>query len=421
MKRRITRIIGGLLIVGILATIALIVVTSRSASATTGVNDTAADAGIAQTSQSFDTLVFDYDADGHLDFLYSPQNAAAGRQLWHSNGDGTYTLAAHLKSASTNDMHGCATGDFDHNGQADIFCTMGAIHGSRTKADPVWLQQPDHSFMLDESAGLGGTAIDPLGRGYTAITLDANNDGNPDLFLDNLSPRPDGQPTPNRLYLNAGFDPVSGAWLGFQDAGAASGLEVEGQGNRGCDFTTDLNHDGNADIVFCGQHRMYFYEGDGLGHFTDASKAVNVPNFFAADAKLADINSDAIPDLVYIRAGQEGVRLGRIQGGFAGLATLTHAMTAGRAVETTDINGDGITDIYALQGNGPPGCTMSACPTNRPDYLYLGGTDGKYTETLIPQAGAGSGDTVDAIGSGLIVANGANLTTGPLQLLTWTP
>jgi hypothetical protein len=146
---------------------------------------------------------------------------------------------------------------------------------------------------------------------------------------------------------------------------------------------------------------------------------------FVSDVRLVDLNGDGYVDLVYIRNGQEGVRLGSASGLF-GPQTLTHALTFGRTLEVADVNGDGIADIYALEANGLPGCTT--CLTNYPDYLYLGGKTalGKYTSTLAAQADAtGSGDTVNAIrvngATDLLVGNGANLMNGPLQLLAVQP
>jgi hypothetical protein len=384
----------------------------------------AAQAGVAQTDQSFDTLVFDYNQDGISDFLYSPQNDKKGRQLWRGNPGGTFTLVTHLVGPVTTDQHGCTTADFDHNGLPDVYCAMGAIHGSRQKVNPLWLQTGAGAWTLDASSG----AQDPYGRGYSATVLDANGDGWPDLFVDNYFPRPDGIPTPDRLFLNLGDD-HEGNWLGFADAGSASGVEVE-QGNRGCDFSTDFNGDGDPDIVFCGSPSLVFLQNNGDGTFTNVTLAkLGSTRWAAAGAKLVDLNGDGLLDLVYIRNTQEGVRLGTASGKFAS-STLTHPMVAGRSVEVTDVNGDGIPDIYALQGNGQPGCLT--CTTNYPDYLYLGGmaTAGKYTSgaggsgTYQTDA-TGSGDSVNAISingrNDLIVGNGANLMTGPLQLWGWTP
>ncbi len=413
-RRRRTRLaLAGGLALGLLATVA----GHAHARAAGGATDVAQQAGIAQTTQSFDTLVLDYDQDGTSDFVFSPQNASTGRQLWHANGDGTYTLAGHLKGSTTSDQHGCTSADYDHNGQPDVFCSLGAIHGTRTKADPLWLQQANGSFTLDEKAGASDTPIDPLGRGYSASTLDANEDGWPDLFVDDFYPRTDGRPTPDRLYLNLGDD-QSGTWLGFQDA-TGSGIEKE-QGNRGCDFTTDLTHDGHQDIVFCGKQRAYFYEGDGNGHFTDVSAALGLPNFFAADLKLADINSDGVRDLVYVRGPQWGIRLGKPGGGYAATSVTTHALTAGRMLAVGDVTGDGIADIYVLQGNGAPGCTT--CQKNYPDQLWLGdGTATGFVQEPIPEANSGSGDTVNLIGGRLLIGNGANLIAGPVQLIAVSP
>jgi VCBS repeat protein len=392
-------------------------VAPSAARASVTVTDNAQQAGVFQISQSFDTLVFDYNGDGLQDFLYSPQNAPAGRQLWRNNGDGTFTLVTYLKGSVTTDQHGCTTADYDGNGLPDVFCSLGAVHGTRTKADPLWLQQPDGSWTLDEASG----AQDPLGRGYSATTLDANGDGLPDLFLDDFHPRADSQPTPDRLYLNLGADPATGAWLGFADD-PGSGLETE-QGNRGCDLTTDFNHDHLPDIVFCGTGTVRMYQNNGDGTFTDVHSAyLGGTSWFASDLKFADVNGDGRDDLIYIRSGQMGVRLAKATGTLYAPASVTRAMTAGRSVEVADVNGDGKLDIYALQGNGAPGCTT--CKTNYPDHLYLGDGAGHFTETPIPNVTGGSGDTVDAIHltptapASLLVANGANLIAGPLELLT---
>jgi hypothetical protein len=389
--------------------------------AASGFQNIAAQAGIAQNDQSFNTLVFDQNGDGIQDFLYSPQNDKTGRQLWRGNADGTFTLVSHLKSASTSDQHGCATADFDQNGLPDVYCAMGAIYGSRVKANPLWLQQPGGSWKLNEASG----AQDAYGRGYSAAALDANGDGWPDLFVDNNSPRPDGVPTPDRLFINRGDD-AGGSWLGFADAGPASGVE-QNEGDRGCDFSTDFNGDGRPDIVFCGKARMFFYQSNGDGSFTDVSvQKVGSTGLFASDAKLADINADGLLDLIYIKNAQQGVRLGTATGTFA-KASLTHAQTYGRSLEVADLNGDGVLDIYALQANGTPGC--SNCPTNQPDHIYLGGlAAGTYSSGTVgtyETTAAGSGDTVNGIRihgqTDVIVGNGANLASGPLQLWAWQP
>jgi len=89
---------------------------------------------------------------------------------------------------------------------------------------------------------------------------------------------------------------------------------------------------------------------------------------------------------------------------------------------------DGIPDIYAVQGNGAPGCLT--CTTTIPTTSTWARPWGRRTRpagisgTYQTDAG-GSGDTVNAISvnghNELIVGNGANLIKGPLQLWGWTP
>jgi hypothetical protein len=375
-------------------------------------------AGVYQVAQSFDTLPFDFNGDGLTDFLYSPQNGGP-RQLWQNKGDGTFTLATTMSWAvNTKDQHSCASADVDHNGLPDVYCALGAIHGTRTKSNSLFLQELPGTFT-DVGASVG--VDDPSGRSYSATFLDANHDGWPDLFVDDMHPRTDGLPTTDRLFLNLGADPVDGHWLGFQDD-PGSGVELE-QGDRGCDFTADFNHDGLDDIVFCGSTTMRWYRNNGDGTFTDVHIQLLGGPFFASDAKLTDVNGDGIADLVYAKVPQWGVRLGTASGTFA--KARTWPLTAGRMVEVGDVDGNGTPDVYVLQGNGTPGCNKS-CPTNYPDYLYSNDGHGNFTQVATINA-SGSGDTVDRIDVNndgtfeLIVGNGANLTPGPLQLLGWTP
>ena len=73
-------------------------------------------------------------------------------------------------------------------------------------------------------------AGDPWGRGRGVAVADHNHDGWPDLFLTADHPRSDGQPTPDRLFLNLGDD-ARGRWLGFADA-LSLGVDLE-EGSRG--------------------------------------------------------------------------------------------------------------------------------------------------------------------------------------------
>lgn len=377
------------------------------------VTDVAVPSGVAQTAQSFDVATVDYNGDGAMDYLYSPQNGP-GRQLYRNNGDGTFTIAATLAGSLTTDQHDCRWADVDHNGLVDAYCTLGATGGRRVKANSLFLQTSPGTFT---DTAITAGVDDPVGRGRSAIFLDANADGWLDLYVVNYGKeRVNGVPAPNRFFLNRGADPA-GAWLGYQ-AAPEWGAETQ-DGDRGCAFSADMNGDARPDLVYCGIGGVKVWLNTGSS-FT-ASTAAFGAGFAAADLELADVNGDGIRDAVFVRLRQTGVRLGTASGTYAPASQL-RTLTAGRDLAVADFTGDGVLDVYVLQGNGAPGCT--SCATNYPDTLLVGTVNGKLTPLAgVPQASTGSGDLaeplVGAPGSRpmILVANGANLRSGPVQLL----
>ncbi|MDX6593260.1 MAG: hypothetical protein QOJ13_2456 [Gaiellales bacterium] len=388
------------------------------ATAHAAVKNIAPAAGIGMTAQSWDVAVADYNADGYPDFLYSPQNGSA-RQLWRANGDGTYAMSHSLAGTVTTDQHGCAWADVNLDGALDVYCTLGAIGGNRSKHNSLWLQGPGDTFT---DAGQWAGVDDPIGRGRNATFLDANGDSYPDLYVTNYAaPRTDGLPAPNRLYTNLGADPVTGQWLGYQPA-PEMGLD-QNQGERGCTYAAQFPGDAQDDIVFCASNSIHLYSHTDAGYIeTTLQQLGGNGKWGAAGTELADITGDGIRDLVYVRLSQFGVRAGRAGGTFAP-PTMIRALTAGRDIAVADVDGNGTQDVYVLQGNGQPGCTT--CATNHPDMLLMN-TAGKLAPTAIPQTKLGSGDQAVAIDTDLdgrsevMVTNGANLKKGPVMLLRWT-
>jgi uncharacterized repeat protein (TIGR03803 family) len=71
----------------------------------------------------------DYDNDGYLDLLVTSINPLAVNQLYHNNGDGTFTRI--MTGSLVNEVglfFGCAWGDYDNDGFLDIF-TAGGMNG----------------------------------------------------------------------------------------------------------------------------------------------------------------------------------------------------------------------------------------------------------------------------------------------------
>ena len=394
--------------------------------------DVSAQVGAPPSSQSYSVAPADWNGDGVNDHVLFVQHSGGPALLYQINANGTFTLVQSLDRKAVNkrgvttafevDRHTCRWADFNHDGRQDAYCSLGASNSGPAKSNELWLGQANGTLALapaTTSPGTGGApdyamgAGDPWGRGRGVAVADYNHDGWPDLFLTADHPRSDGKPTPDRLFLNLGDD-SRGQWLGFADA-PSWGVDVE-EGSRGCDFSTDFNHDGLPDLVFCGNKTLTFYQNTGSS-FTNVTSTLLGPPLFVADAKIATVNGQQA--LVYVRLGSWGIRYRKPDGTFQRPGT-SYPLTVGRAIEVVP------SGIYVLQGNGVPGCRDNKptapkyCPTNYPDYFYP--TTGTGLGTPVTINAPGHGDDVVALSpTRLWVSNGADLDRGPTQILDITP
>jgi FG-GAP-like repeat len=371
--------------------------------------DQAEAAGIAQTTQSIGTTVGDLNGDGLPDFLLNRAFSDTAREYLNQGGS---FAEANAGTFVQNDKHGCAIADVNGDGLPDIYCTVGASHGVDVKANELWVQQPDGSFQ-DEAAAYG--VDDPVGRSRGAIFFDANNDGWPDLFVANYYPRPDGLPTPNRFYLNQGGE-------GFRSA-PEFGLNQQVGGlalSPGCQVAGDYDGDGYQDLLVCGKVGVHLYHNDAGAGFTDVTDLMGLNGTWVG-AAMVDFNGDGKLDLLLIKHDQFELRLQGENGRFREVS-LRHALDGGRALATGDVNGDGLPDLYVVQGaqggGGEP---------NPPDIMYLNVAGTDVAPVPIPETDQGNGASVSAIdynGDGttdFLVTNGARKLDGPVQLISFPP
>jgi hypothetical protein len=211
--------------------------------------DVAAKAGVTNDRWGYGVAIGDYDNDGWPDIFVS--NYGKNR-LYHNNHDGTFTDMAEKAGVTLGNWSTGATfGDYDGDGKLDLF-VPGYVHfdmehppipgsgqvgfancsfrGANTNCGPRGLRgEPDHLFHnngdgtftdVSEKAGVS----DKEGYyGFTAVFVDVNNDGKPDLLVTNDS-------SPNYLYINNGdgtFEDQS-FYSGF--ALNQNGLEQAGMG-----------------------------------------------------------------------------------------------------------------------------------------------------------------------------------------------
>jgi FG-GAP-like repeat len=368
------------------------------------ITDQAAAAGISGPQDwTFSASVADFNGDGWPDIFIARHWHPA--DLWLNNKDGTFSQSDASYFAQIKDRHSCQAADFNNDGLQDMFCSVGADRGSAAKANALYIQQPDGTFV-DEA--YQWNVSDPWGRGRYGAVLDANNDGYPDIFYGTESLRPDGMPSINRFYVNTG----QGSFVDDP----AMGLDL----NIGslCAHTVDYNSDGWPDLLVCGEKGgLHLFENDQGQGFTDVSSILGA-QVNAVDAAMVDVNHDSRPDLITLTGSVVAERLQLANGTFGKPKTLLK-VKSGRSLAIGDVNGDHNPDIYVVCGR-----TGSS---NAPDFLLLGNATGGFTTQAIPETTVGGGDVaypIDYTKDGLtsfLVLNGQVPNTGPIQLLTPQP
>ncbi len=378
-----------------------------------GAADRAIAAGIAQVTRSYGTFVHDYDLDGDEDFLY---NRHGGLEMLFYGNDGTGTFTPMLPGLfPRNDRHDCVWGDVDLDGLPDVYCSVGAGHPVYPpKVNELWLQTPDHG--LARAPGAWG-AEDPLGRAREPALLDVNGDGLLDLFVGNHFPRLDGQPTPNRFFLQS----PPGSFTSAPEYGID--LEIGGQ----CAEPNDFDLDGDTDLVVCAKVGLQIYRNDGAPPFVNAASELGVSGAWC-DALWTDLNVDGLPDLVTMSRTLAQVLLQRAEGGFqvAYSRGMDRAGCAfgggGNRIAAGDVNVDGFPDLYLVYS----GYTDEQ-PNLRDILLVNQGTGRDFARAVIPQTSLGSGQSVAAIEADgdapieFLVTNGRGQYKGPIQLIDISP
>lgn len=264
--------------------------------------------------------------------------------------------------------------------------------------------------------GLG----DVCGRGRHVAFLDVNRDGWDDLFVGNEKPRdvsgdacnnpannlPNEEP---KLFLN-----VSGVFH-YAPAWNVDYLHI---GVR-CAFPLDYDRDGRMDLFACTweSRKPLLLHNTGTGFVErGTSQGLTSP---VTSARVGDINSDGVPDLVMSDPKGFLYRLG-VPGGFGAAHRLYATQNAkfyGWSVAIGDINGDGRNDIYGLVRD-------FSSKTNPDDVVLLNQGGGAFT-ALTPPSTTGNGDKVTVIHpqrggkAQFLVQNGEGDKPGPVQVIAY--
>ena len=402
--------------------------------------------------------LFDYNNDGFLDvFLVNgttlegfPKGQEPTNHLYENDKDGTFkdvTEKANL--VRTGWGHGACVGDFDNDGNDDLFVTY---YGPNV----LYRNQGNGSFVdVTEKAGL----LQKGTRWNTGCSfLDYDKDGNLDLFVANyvnfdlkksmaksdekciwkgipVYCGPQGLPSgANILYHNNGDGT-------FTDVSAASGITqpspVYGLGS----LVSDFDNDGWPDIyVACDSTANVLYHNEGNGHFTDT--ALITGTAYNKDGKeqggmgvsAADYDGDGYFDIVKTNFDGDTPTLYHNNGDgtfldvtlAAGLGLYTYHVGWGTGF--LDIDDDGWKDIFMVNGHTYPEVDQHKLDRSyrQPRQIYYNKHNGTFRDISAQSGlaiqdrrngrGAALGD-LDNDGSPEIVINNMNDTPSLLKNL----
>lgn len=275
----------------------------------------------------------DFNNDGIPDvaFLLGGYGNASGIAIFLGKGDGTFTAGATITSTAFAATQGdfIVAGDFNADGKLDL-AVIGEKFDYSADLVTTFLGNGDGTFAAGQTST--SNPIDNQGGDVApggAAIADFNGDGKLDLALVG-----DNTTGGVRILLGNGdgtFTPTSAAIVPAMSFNAIA--------------TGDFNGDGIPDLVaaeFLGPDAVVFL-GKGDGTFTAMSS--QLPESFARAILEGDFNGDGKADLVIGENGAAAVYLGNGDGTFTQGQSVS---MAGYSLIAGDFNGDGITDLAGI-------------------------------------------------------------------------
>ena len=251
--------------------------------------DVSQSAGIVRADgNGLGVTVGDYNGDGWLDLYVA--NDATANQLWINQHDGTFVDEGLLSGAAVNaagnpeGSMGIASGDFDADGDEDLFVTN--IIG-----ETFVLYVNDGKGNFDDARVRAGLSRPTAAfTGFGTDWFDYDNDGWLDLFVANgavnLIESQRGQRSPYRMTNQLFHNNGAGR---FEETSAAAGpVFARAEISRAAAFG-DLDNDGDTDIVVStnnGPVRVLLNQSDPKQHWLQVRLQQDTGQRFAMGARV---------------------------------------------------------------------------------------------------------------------------------------
>ncbi len=319
-------------------------------------------------------LFCDLDGDGWLDlFVGAVQGGIPA--LFHNNRDGKFTnVFAASGIAATRDTFSAACGDYDGDGDLDLFLAhWGALlGGANSTTESLWRNEGNLVFT-DMSVASGITAAflaHPNGGtvewAFTGNFTDVDNDG----WADILVAADFGTSMVLRNRTDGTFEDVTDPLVITDENGMGAAIgDYDGDGNLDWFVSSIWDPNGVAEGTW-GVTGNRLYRGLGDGSFVDVTDAAGVRHgYWGWGATFADLDNDRDLDLVHVNGfGDASVpntaeyladptRLFVADGAGAfteeaGLRNLADD-GLGRGIVAFDYDDDGDLDLAISNANGP--------------------------------------------------------------------
>ena len=381
--------------------------------------DVSESAGFSRTNlqSSWAAAWGDYDLDGYVDVVtlgHNQQDTHSFTQLWHNNGDGTFSDVTVPASLDTRgDSHGAVWADLDNDGDLDLVIAKGTLKDKSSRNyHELWRNNNDGTF-INVAVPAGVTGVNHRGRGVSAV--DYNQDGKLDLFI--VSERDEPSQGGNLLFRNDGA-------MHFTDTASTAGLAREGKTqlfqNRTAAWA-DFNLDGFPDVFLAQPCALFLNKGNET--FVDVSVSSGIgtmPECFSGT--WGDYDNDGDLDL-YISMDSDEVSgilyRNNDDGTFTDVTNMSEVINSfsSRSVMWGDYDNDGYLDLYIVNENNK--LNTNRLFRNNGDKMFTDVTNNSGAGAKVAGGGA-DGTFIDYNNDGFLdifITNGQGNNKGPYVLL----
>ena len=241
--------------------------------------DIAAEAGLADLTDTRGMAWGDFDGDGQVDlYVGFTKRSGAANKLYHNDGGGRhFTDVAEKMSVNVSgfETRQLVWVDYDNDGRMDLFVAF--------RDGPNKLFHNEGDRFRDVAKDMG---VDDPRKTVGAVWFDFNQDGRIDVFCANQ----DGDK--NGLWRNDGSK--------FTDVASELGMEGIASGRLGSNgpSVVDFDNDGLFNLFVAGYGRNFLYKNDGRGKFAEVAEQMGVSGGDrATPSAWGDYDNDGRPDL----------------------------------------------------------------------------------------------------------------------------